>query len=102
MLLKLFSSPLGVLFLGTLVTAALAATGGDRGVLPPPADLPPVSDLPSQPELPDPLTTFEGRRVTSREQWEQERRPELKKLFQHYMYGYMPPPPAKVHAAVER
>src|SRR5207248_2978573 len=31
-----------------------------------------------------------GRRVTTREQWEKDRRPELKELFQHYMYGYLP------------
>src|SRR5262249_17954924 len=40
---------------------------------------------------PDPLTMFDGRRVTNQEQWVQERRPELKALFQHYMYGSMPP-----------
>jgi hypothetical protein len=31
-----------------------------------------------------------GRRVASREQWERERRPELKALFQRYMYGRIP------------
>lgn len=30
---------------------------------------PPASELPSQPELPDPLVMFDGRRVTTREQW---------------------------------
>jgi dienelactone hydrolase len=35
----------------------------------------------------------DGRRVTSRDQWFQERRPELKALFQHYMYGAIPPKP---------
>lgn len=46
---------------------------------------PPVPELPSQVELPDPLILFDGRRVTTREQWFNERRPELKALFQHYM-----------------
>jgi hypothetical protein len=43
-----------------------------------------------------------GQRVASKEQWVQERRPELKTLLQHYMYGYAPPPPAKMEFKVER
>ena len=43
---------------------------------------------------------FDGRRVTSRDQWFKERRPELKALFQHYMYGAIPPKPAHVQAKV--
>ena len=35
---------------------------------------------------------LDGRRVTSPGQWERERRPELKALFQHYMYGTIPRP----------
>jgi len=35
---------------------------------------------------------MDGRRVTTREQWERQRRPELKALFQHYMYGAIPKP----------
>ncbi|MDA1166364.1 MAG: acetylxylan esterase [Planctomycetota bacterium] len=53
-------------------------------------DFPPVSELPVQSELPDPLTMLDGSRVTTKELWEQKRRPELKALFQHYMYGYLP------------
>jgi hypothetical protein len=56
------------------------------------AALPVVEQLPDRPELPDPLVMLDGRRVANREQWEKERRPELKELFQHYMYGYLPPP----------
>jgi len=63
---------------------------------------PEVSALPSHPELPDPLVMFDGKRVESRQQWLDARRPELKALFQHYMYGFMPPPPAKIEAKVER
>ncbi|HTU93175.1 MAG TPA: acetylxylan esterase [Gemmataceae bacterium] len=56
--------------------------------------------LPSHPELPDPLVMFNGERVASKKQWIDERRPELKALFQHYMYGHLPPP-AKIKAKVE-
>src|SRR5262249_1782403 len=51
--------------------------------------------------LPDPLVMCNGERVTSKEQWFSQRRPELKTLIQHYMYGYLPPP-AKIEAKVER
>jgi hypothetical protein len=66
------------------------------------ADFPPASELPSRPELPDPLTMLDGTKVTTRAQWEKKRRPELKTLFQHYMYGYFPPRPRKVAGKVER
>ena len=55
-------------------------------------DFPPVEQLPINPELPDPLVMMDGSRVTSKQQWNEERRPELKALFQHYMYGYLPAP----------
>ena len=55
-------------------------------------DFPAPAALPSRPELPDPLTTFDGRKVETRDQWEKERKPELKALFQHYMYGSFPAP----------
>lgn len=64
------------------------------------ADFPPFDKLPVQKELPDPLVMLDGKRVTAKEQWVNERRPELKKLFQHYMYGEFPPP-VKVEAKVE-
>lgn len=65
------------------------------------ADFPEVARLPSRPELPDPLVMLNGERVTTAEQWHKQRRPELKALIQHYMYGYLPPP-AKIEAKVER
>lgn len=58
------------------------------------------SALSSQPSLPNPLVTLDGRKVTSRSQWFNERRPELKALFQHYMYGAIPPAPP--HMQVKR
>ena len=62
---------------------------------------PPADQLPSRPELPDPLVTLAGVRVVSATQWENLRKPELKELFQYYMYGYFPPPGA-VTAKVEK
>jgi hypothetical protein len=62
--------------------------------------LPEPDQLPSHPELPDPLVFFNGNRVTSKKQWIEKRRPELKALFQHYMYGYLPPH-AKIKSKVE-
>jgi len=40
--------------------------------------------------LPDPLTTFLSHPVKTREDWEKRRAPELRALFQHYMYGRRP------------
>jgi (4-O-methyl)-D-glucuronate---lignin esterase len=55
------------------------------------ADFPNPKNLPSRPELPDPLVMLDGTKVTTKEQWTEKRRPELKALFQHYMYGTIPP-----------
>ncbi|MBM3882036.1 MAG: acetylxylan esterase [Verrucomicrobia bacterium] len=63
--------------------------------------LPAASDLPATPELPDPLVMFDGTRVTSKRQWFEQRRPELKRLFEHYMYGAIPTAPAQVRSAVK-
>lgn len=55
--------------------------------------LPPVEELPERPELPDPFVMLDGSRVETPEEWYSERRPELKRLFQHYVYGYIPESP---------
>jgi hypothetical protein len=73
--------------------AGLLVTGRGEPVFPD------VSGLSSNLEPPDPLTMLDGQKVASREQWFQQRRPELKALFQHYMYGWFPPP-AQVHGLV--
>jgi hypothetical protein len=78
----------GLILLGTAPAAA--------------AKFPEVGKLPAQPEMPDPLVMFDGERVASKEQWVSKRRPELKALFQHYMYGYLPAAPAKIGVRVER
>jgi hypothetical protein len=64
--------------------------------------LPDFSALPESRELPDPLLMLDGRRVTTGEQWRTQRRPELKTLFQHYMYGYLPPAPKNIQATMRR
>lgn len=66
------------------------------------ADYPPVDKLPASADLPDPLVMLDGTRITSKKAWEEKRRPELKGLFQHYMYGTMPPRPDKVDFKVQR
>lgn len=65
------------------------------------ADFPSVDQLPSRPEMPDPLVMLNGEKVSTPEQWVQQRRPELQRLFQHYMYGFLPPAPDKISAKVE-
>src|SRR4051794_22317248 len=84
--------------LGLLALAVGVAVVGPRAF----AGFPDPSKLPSQPGLPDPLVMLDGRRVADRGEWTGKRRPELKALFQHYMYGQMPPAPEKVSATVAR
>jgi hypothetical protein len=62
---------------------------------------PEVSKLPAHPALPDPLVMWSGERVVSKQQWMEQRRPELKALFEHYMYGRRPPAP-EVEASLDR
>src|SRR5689334_19842048 len=78
---------------------ALPLQGGN---LPAADNFPEPAKIPSQTGLPDPLVMMNGERVTTREQWVQQRRPELKALFQHYMYGTMPAAPAHLDFTVER
>jgi hypothetical protein len=62
------------------------------------ADFPSPDKLPAKTEFPDPLVLMDGTKVTSKEDWPKKRRPELKELFQHYMYGRLP---AKVAVTAE-
>jgi len=50
--------------------------------------------------MPDPLVMLNGKEVQSAKQWKTQRRPELMALFQHYMYGNIPPAPAHVESKV--
>src|SRR5262245_26045646 len=88
----LLSSPVAGLAILTLLLIAAAV---------PAQTYPDVSQLPSRPEFPDPQVMLNGDRVTTKDQWFGKRRPELQGLFQHYMYGVLPPP-LKVEAKVER
>ena len=54
-------------------------------------DFPTVDQLPESDGLPDVLKMFDGTPVATKEDWLAKRRPELRQLFQHYMYGYLPP-----------
>jgi hypothetical protein len=65
-----------------------------------PADLPPPDKLPSIPEMPSPVVMRDGTKVTTKADWESKRRPELKELFQTYMYGRFPARPEKWSAKV--
>ena len=51
---------------------------------------PAAGDLPSCPALPDPMRSLDGSRIATRQEWVTRRRPELKALFEHYMYGRAP------------
>lgn len=54
---------------------------------------PSFADLKPQAELPNPLVSLSGQKIETVREWESKRRPELKQLFQHYMYGKLPPTP---------
>jgi len=43
-------------------------------------------------ELPDPLVTIEGKRITSKEEWLFERRPQIMGMFASIIYGRIPEP----------
>lgn len=70
-------------FAGVLVMALAASA----------ADFPPPSQLPALKGFPDPLVKFDGTKVRTADEWVKERRPELKDLFQRYMYGQRPEAP---------
>jgi len=56
--------------------------------------------LPSNPEFPDPLVMMDGTKVETKAAWLEKRRPELKNLFETYMYGRYPMPAAAVEGKV--
>lgn len=63
-------------------------------------EYPDPKSLPSRAELPDPTIAFDGSVVRTREDWERRRKPELQSLFEHYMYGVLPPKPERVSGRV--
>lgn len=58
--------------------------------------------LKAQAELPDPLILPDGRAITTVSQWKRIGRGRIKRLFEHYMYGFAPPAPKRVHSTIER
>ena len=54
------------------------------------AELPAPDTLPASAALPDALTMRDGTRISTKEDWQSKRAPELRALFQHYMYGALP------------
>src|SRR5262249_37075687 len=71
-----------------------------------PPEYPDADHLAVRPEMPDPLVMLDGSRVGSKDDWFSRRRPELKALFEHYMYGAEPGGPGaevvEAKAKVER
>jgi len=66
------------------------------------AEFPSFEQLPERPEPPDPLVMLDGTPVRTRDDWFNKRRPELKALFEHYMYGKAPSPPDNLTATIVR
>lgn len=93
-ILSLHLVALSSFVLASLDTSAGRLTAQDK--------FPTAAELPSRPELPDPLVALDGRRVETADEWNARRRPELKRLIQHYMYGFLPPAPAKVTGKIEQ
>src|SRR5690349_14531745 len=79
-----------LLLLALVTVAALAA------------DFPPPDQLPARKGFPDLPIAYDDVKPTARRDWAAKGRPELKRLFQHYMYGWLPPAPARVEAKLER
>jgi hypothetical protein len=72
-----------------LVVAACTLQGAGQGPRKPAGELPEIK------ELPNPFTFADGSPVPTKEDWDR-RRVELKKLFEDYEYGHMPPKPQKM------
>ncbi|HEX8310691.1 MAG TPA: acetylxylan esterase, partial [Chthoniobacteraceae bacterium] len=64
--------------------------------------LPASSDLPAQVQPPHVLVLTTGERVTTQQDWQIRRAPELRRLIQHYEYGFMPPKPERLEARLLR
>ena len=69
------------------LTPLLMAQENDVALITGTRSFPEPDALPSHAALPDPLTTMLGLPVKTREDWTKLRAPELRELFQHYMYG---------------
>lgn len=90
-----------LVFAGCALSLLSASVAGARSQAPV-SELPPPAELPPLVQFPNLLEMREGQRITSKRAWERERRPELRRLFQHYMYGYFPGKPERVRATIDR
>jgi hypothetical protein len=63
-------------------------------------NFPDPASLAPRPGVPDPLVMMDGGPVQTRNEWRYQRRPELRALFQHYMYGLIPAAPADFETRV--
>lgn len=52
-------------------------------------------------ELPDPLVTIEGKRITTKEAWLNERRPQIMGMFASTIYGRVPEPETPIEVNYE-
>lgn len=59
-----------------------------------------TADPPKTFTFPDPLVRTDGTKVTTKEQWEAKRKPELRELFQKHMYGRYPAVKTQLSAKV--
>lgn len=89
------TSPLVLAMTLSTVFAVQGASAGER-------ELPAPGELPLQVGMPIPLVKLDGSLIETKQDWNSRRKPELKRLFQHYMYGYFPPKPDKISAEVVR
>ena len=82
---------------GVFVTMAIFVTNLSAA-----DSVPEAAKSQAQSKWPDPLVSSSGAAVTTKKLWVNSRRPELKEMFQHYMYGTMPAAPAKIVSTLER
>lgn len=82
-----------------LLVTALVVSSAPAGRAAP-SVFPEFAKLPANPGLPDPLVGLDGRKATTPQEWTRRRRPELKALFQHYMYGTLPAKPSQFSARI--
>ncbi|MFM1768521.1 MAG: hypothetical protein RJA22_1050 [Verrucomicrobiota bacterium] len=93
--MKMFLNARGGLLLAALVMAGVGCAVPGPGPIANPDRM-----LKPETTLPDPLVMLDGRRVRTPAEWTQARRPELQSLFQEYMYGNLPPKPARMRVSV--
>ncbi|QJW94575.1 glucuronyl esterase domain-containing protein [Frigoriglobus tundricola] len=98
--MRLSLAAIGVLAVTVAAPSAFPAGAPPAGSPVPLPAFPPPDTLPSTAEFPDPLVMRDGTKIATKKDWEEKRRPELKELFQHYMYGRFPAKPEKVTAKV--